>query len=277
MEPLRFYREINSQTHGWEGLTTNQESIMKFTEKDKSILIGLIIGDGWVGMDNNSAVIRINHSEKQKEYCIFKAKLLHSVFGGNTIKVHEGLCKYHSYVNGEKITKVTPRVHIQKKSTSCKWLRDLLYPNGKKKITREVLDYLTPQEIAIWWLDDGHVDFHKSGNGYPCVSLQWSTFCSEEEAKTIRDYFKEVWNIEWNYKVYDKRSPGMFSMSCAKTEGEKFLSIFRDFVRDKVPSMAYKVVDLDHEIRARLKGTRWDSLNLQDDKLQEQEDKEPLG
>jgi hypothetical protein len=41
--------------------------------------------------------------------------------------------------------------------------------------------------------------------------------------------------------------------------------------------MAYKVVDLDHEIRARLEGTRWDSLNLQDDKLQEQEDKEPLG
>ena len=48
----------------------------------------------------------------------------------------------------------------------------------------------------------------------------------------------------------------MFSMSCAKTEGEKFLSIFRDFDREKIPSMAYKVVDLDHEIRARLKGTR---------------------
>ena len=48
----------------------------------------------------------------------------------------------------------------------------------------------------------------------------------------------------------------MFSMSCAKTEGEKFLSIFRDFVIEKIPSMAYKVIDLDHEIRARLKGTR---------------------
>lgn len=250
---------------------------MKFTEKDKSVLIGLSIGDGYVGLENNSAVIRINHSVKQKEYCAFKAKLLHSVFGGNDIKVHNGIGKYHTFINGEKVVKTTPRVWIQKKSISCKWLRELLYPNGKKKITREVLNLLTPQEIALWWLDDGNINFTKSGNGYPCVQLYWSTFCSEEEAKTIHDYFKEVWNITWKYRVYDKRSPGMFSLNCAKTEGEKFLALFRDYVREKIPSMAYKVVDLDHEIRARLKGTRWDSLNLQDDKLQELEDKEPLG
>lgn len=48
----------------------------------------------------------------------------------------------------------------------------------------------------------------------------------------------------------------MFSLNCAKTEGEKFLALFRDYVREKIPSMTYKVVDLDHEIRARLKGTR---------------------
>lgn len=38
---------------------------MKFTEIDKAILIGLIIGDGYI---NENGRIKIQHGEKQKEY-----------------------------------------------------------------------------------------------------------------------------------------------------------------------------------------------------------------
>ena len=59
---------------------------MKLTEKDKSILIGLLLGDGYI---DEKGRIYIEHGEKQKDYCIYKAKLLHSVCGGKDIKVHE--------------------------------------------------------------------------------------------------------------------------------------------------------------------------------------------
>ena len=59
---------------------------MKLTEKDKSILIGLLLGDGYI---DDKGRIEVEHGEKQKDYCIFKAKLLHSVCGGRDIKVHE--------------------------------------------------------------------------------------------------------------------------------------------------------------------------------------------
>lgn len=59
---------------------------MKLTEKDMSILIGLILGDGFI---SEKGRIQIEHGEKQKDYCIYKAKLLHSVCGGKDIKVHE--------------------------------------------------------------------------------------------------------------------------------------------------------------------------------------------
>ena len=59
---------------------------MKLTEKDKSILIGLLLGDGYI---DDKGRICIEHGEKQKDYCIYKAKLLHSVCGGKDIKVHE--------------------------------------------------------------------------------------------------------------------------------------------------------------------------------------------
>ena len=61
---------------------------MKLTEKDKSILIGLLLGDGYI---DDKGRICIEHGEKQKEYCIYKAKLLHSVCGGRDIKVKNNL------------------------------------------------------------------------------------------------------------------------------------------------------------------------------------------
>ena len=226
---------------------------MKFTKKDKSILIGLSIGDGYVGIDNNSTVIKIAHSVKQKEYCIFKAKLLHSVFGGNAIKVHDSLATYSLFVNGDKVKKTASIVWVQKKSIHCKWLRTLLYPEGKKWISNDVLNELDELSIAIWWLDDGNIDIHKSGNGSWCASLRWNTFCSKTEAFTIQKYFEETWNVKWNVVMPDKRSPNKYNLHCGKTEGEKFLTIIRDLVIKKIPSMAYKVINLDHEIRERSK------------------------
>lgn len=75
---------------------------MTFTQKDKAVLIGLIIGDGCLSKENK---LRIVHSLKQKEYCEYKAKLMHSVFGGDSIKVHQALQKYTTRINKEKVHK----------------------------------------------------------------------------------------------------------------------------------------------------------------------------
>ena len=61
---------------------------MKFNEKDKAIIMGLLLGDGYISPNGR---ISIEHSEKQKNYCIFKAKLLHTVCGGKEIKVKESI------------------------------------------------------------------------------------------------------------------------------------------------------------------------------------------
>ena len=76
---------------------------MTFTEKDKAVLIGLIVGDGFLSKDNK---IKIVHSIKQKEYCTYKAKLMHSVFGGDPIKVHKKIQRYSTYINKERVWKL---------------------------------------------------------------------------------------------------------------------------------------------------------------------------
>ena len=245
---------------------------MKITKLDNAILIGLLLGDGHLTADNK---IQVAHSYKQEEYCIFKAKLLHSVVGGNDIKVHRHVVSYNKRIAGEKVKCFTESVWFKKGSKSFQYLQDLMYPNRVKTISKELLSFLNPTSIALWWMDDGNVDIHKSGNGWYCASLCLSTFTTKEQADLIINYFKDTWDVNWHTRVADKRSPGMYCLFCGKKEGQKFLNIIRDYVRKNVPSMAYKVIDLDQECRERNNALRY-SLNTHDDKVCEVEDKEPL-
>ena len=66
---------------------------MNFTNYDIAILLGLLLGDGYI---DPRGQIQIKHCESQKEYCEYKAKLLHSVCGGKDIKIH------HYILDGKK-------------------------------------------------------------------------------------------------------------------------------------------------------------------------------
>jgi hypothetical protein len=138
---------------------------MKFTEIDKAIMIGLIIGDGTLGKDGKFGVI---HSIKQLDYCIFKAKLLHSIVGGRDIKVHESVTKY-KYKEEVRESQIC---RFSKCSKSFIPFRQLLYPDGKKYISNEMLSYLNETSLALWWMDDGNLDCHKSGSGRLCYELR---------------------------------------------------------------------------------------------------------
>jgi hypothetical protein len=107
---------------------------MKFTKKDLSILIGLLLGDGYIDPKGR---IGIEHGEKQKEYCIFKAKLLHSICGGSDIKVKELIRNKTS--NKSKLDKFIT-YGFKKQSKHFIPIRNLLYLNNKKNYTKEVLD-----------------------------------------------------------------------------------------------------------------------------------------
>ena len=122
---------------------------MKLTEKDMSILIGLLLGDGYI---DDKGRIYIEHGEKQKDYCIYKAKLLHSVCGGKDIKVHEYI-RNRSILKDRKQFKESTFItySFKKQSQSFIPIRNILYnkESRKKYITEEILKYISPETIAL--------------------------------------------------------------------------------------------------------------------------------
>ena len=221
---------------------------MKLTEKDMSVLIGLLLGDGYI---DDKGRINIEHCEKQKDYCIFKAKLLHSVCGGKDIKVHEYIRKSSILKNGKQFKNSTFVTYsFKKQSKSFIPIRQMLYGEDRKKhITNELLQHLDICSIALWWMDDGCITkkyTYKDDKRICCgYTLKICTYLSKEQNELIQKYFIDKYNIKWNIVHADGyKDDSQWMLRCGTIEGRKFLNLIRDYILKNVPSMSYKVIDI---------------------------------
>lgn len=221
---------------------------MKLTEKDMSVLIGLLLGDGYI---DDKGRIGIEHSEKQKEYCIFKAKLLHSVCGGKDIKVHEYTRNSSVLKNGKKFKNSTFITYsFKKQSRSFIPIRQMLYGKDRKKhITKDILNLLDITSIALWWMDDGCLTkkyTYKNKEKIHCgYMLRIYTYLSKEENELIQKYFLDKYDIKWNVVLADScKDKSQWMLRCGTIEGRKFLNLIRNYIKENVPTMSYKVIDI---------------------------------
>ena len=197
-------------------------------KNNKGILIGMILGDAHLSQQRDKRYkytqysIRMKHCLRQKEYLEYKADLLLSIFGGKKPNVRE--INNNGYHGCEMI----------KSDKYFKVLRKLIYPNNTKTISRRVLDYLNPQGIAIWYMDDGCLSPQKRNGKIHAYQLIINTYLSYEENQVIVDYFKEVWNINFTI-VKDK---GKSRIRCGTREARKFIEIVKPYI---VLSMEYKI------------------------------------
>ena len=197
-------------------------------KNNKGILIGMIIGDGYLSQRKDKRwnytqnSIQISHCIKQKEYLEHKSELLLSIFGGKKPNVNE----FNN--NGY------PGCRMMKTHKYFRVLYKLLYPNKNKVISRNVLNYLNPQGIALWYMDDGNLVTKRRNGKIHAYELRINTYLSYEENKVITDYFSEVWDINFTI-VKDK---GKTKIRCGTREARKFISIIKPFI---IPCMQYKI------------------------------------
>lgn len=216
---------------------------MKLNDLNKSILIGLLLGDGYI--DPNGR-IQVEHCKEQLEYCIYKAKLLHSVIGGKDIKVAIRERKRTPRKNGKEWKSGDTFItgSFKKQSKSFIPIRELLYPEGRKTITQEVLNLLTPLSIALWWMDDGNLTRRKQKDGSPGpYILRLYTYLSFEENALIRQYFIEKYDVHWNIQTANQEKE-QYYLYCSQEEGKKFITIIKDIIIKNVPQMSYKLFDI---------------------------------
>ena len=200
-------------------------------KKEKSLLMALAIGDGYVSSKKSKKwnytqySICFTHGIKQFEYLQYKANLVNSILGGRQNEVH--LYNNNGYEG----------CYYSKSDKSLRLIRNKLYKNGKKCISRDILDLLDEQGIAIWFMDDGCTSYMKRNGKIHGIVLQISTCLDTvEELQVLIDYFKERWDIKFGIK----KEHGKYSLQCATRETRKFMKIVKSYI-SKIECMKYKI------------------------------------
>lgn len=211
----------------------------KITKESRNLLIGMLLGDGTI---SNNYVFKIAHCEEQKDYLEWKIKQ----FKDNGIR-NNGI---KSYIKTKGFNTGVPVYYTQLNIIPfIKVLRRVVYKSKKIIGNRKLLNRLSAKEIAIWYMDDGHLNIRKDKNGRPMgFYIKISTCEPKEEVQTIIDFFKEQWNINF-YMFHEGKKEDSYSLCCGTKEGLKFIEIVKPYV-SQVPSMIHKITyDLSQRIR----------------------------
>jgi hypothetical protein len=203
-----------------------QKSLSK---EQKRLLIALLLGDGTI---SSNYVFKLSHSVEQREYLEWKVGLLNKLgIKNNGIKEYISTCGYNK---GKGVLYSQISLH-----STIKALRRSVY-TPKKTFTRNLLNWLDAQGLAIWFMDDGFININESEqrNGSIQRSIKISTCVNEETCKMIIEYFKDVWDIE--FRPFIEKSK-LYSISVrTNNDSDKFIKIVKPYI-EQVPSLLYKI------------------------------------
>ena len=202
----------------------------KFNKQSRNLLIGMLLGDGTISSNN---VFKIARSEKQLDYLEWQIKQLNN-FGVR----NNGVKRYTSsfgYNKGQTV--VYTQLNI---IPFVKTLRRIIYKPTKTIANRKILNRLDALGVAMWYMDDGHINIRKDKCGRPMgFYIKISTCIPKDSLQIIIDYFKEVWDISF-YAFHEGKQKDSYSLCCGTKEGIKFINIVKQYV-SQVPSMIHKI------------------------------------
>lgn len=201
------------------------------TNKDsRNLLIAMLLGDGTI---SSNGVYKLSHCVNQTDYLQWKIKLLNNHgIKNNGLKTYTSSCGY----NKNSIVIYTQLNIIP----FIKVLRRVFYKPTKVITNRKLLNRLNALGVAIWYMDDGHINIRKDKNGRQMgFYIKISTCLPKEELQIIIDYFKEVWNVKF-YMFHEGKQKDSYSLCCGTKEGLKFIKIVEPYV-SQVPSMMHKI------------------------------------
>lgn len=196
---------------------------MKLTKRQRSILIGTVLGDAYLQKTGaRNARLRFEHSIKQDAYLNWKVSQFPKLFQGKPSRLnrkHPESHKTYGYIRHQ--SNATPELG--------KWRRRF-YQDGKKVIPSELGKYLKdPLSLAIWYLDDGY--YYDRDR----VSYIYLGRVTLSEANIASDVISANFNL--TSKVLDKKTKG-FALYFSPSETKNLHQLIQGHV---IPEMNYKL------------------------------------
>ena len=193
-------------------------------------LYGMIIGDGHIyndkRSDGNLRFVATN-GEDQIDYLKYKMSLFDN--DGKIIDAgsspYSGKRIYHWFISADG--------NITNK------MRDEIYIDGKKTVTRKVVNRLNDVGLALWYMDDGCLTYRNKEKQNPFIRLNTQAL-SKEENDLLCEFLSSKYRIKCHVcedNTNDGRTYYYIRISASSTED--FLEIVTPYM---CKSMAYKTI-----------------------------------
>ena len=195
--------------------------IHRLSDFQKEIIRGSLLGDGNLSptyhKESMGVRFRLGHGLKQKGYLLWKASLFKNI--SQVIYEDKKSIKFD----------MTPLPELYE-------MRKSMYKDGYKFLSSEFLAALTPLSLAIWYMDDSHLDIRNKkstgdkGRATICVQAIHS-----ESRKLLQNLLKEKYDIQTRLGIVKNKEIMYFD----QINTEKFLQLIKYYVH---PSMGYKLL-----------------------------------
>ncbi len=194
----------------------------KLTSEQKSLIVGSILGDGYIRQLPNraDAFLEINHSIKAKDYVDHKYKILKNICES------EPKTRY----TDESKTKQAYRFYT-KQNPEITLLYKQFYKEGKKVIPKDLK--LDPITLAVWYMDDGSKTQNKLNIANTNIYLNTQQF-SLNEQKFLLHLLRQI-----NIKARLNKDKIYYRVRILKESVPTFMQMIDKHV---TKSMRYKMI-----------------------------------
>lgn len=179
--------------------------------EQRGILAGMLLGVS--RRDGNN--FWIQHSDAQIEYVRFKQQLLEQI-------TRKAVCiSEKTTPKGGRFWRIQP-----KQIPLTRVLIQQLYSGRDRVISRTFLNRLTPQGIAIWFLDCGSKSFKRRNGQIHALEVYLNTRLSRKDNEIVVAYFAQVWGIDWGVS----RDRDRYRLRLGTQAGKAFLAFLAPYV-----------------------------------------------
>ncbi len=195
-----------------------------FTQRQKDIALGSLLGDAYLRPSSarppaTSYSLSFTHGEKQKAYLEWKLSEFENYVV--TKQFYRRVVSFHNNAPTYSFSTIT--------HPYLKELHDLCYPDGVKRVSRELLCQLSALSLAVWYMDDGSRNRNRG-----TVVLCTNCFSYDEHVLMV-DFFANRFNIE--AKIEPRRN-GQFALRINASQRHRFFDLIAPHIPD---CMAYKL------------------------------------
>ncbi len=187
------------------------------------LIRGSLMGDGALSkrvrrspLAHPGARFRMGHGKKQTDYLDWKCSLFSNIPMSRSTDEKENVR-----------ADFTPMVGLAE-------MREQVYVGGKKEFSWEYLKRLTPLSLAIWYMDDGHLDVRDEAQTSARIPICVQAMTPETRQRLV-EYLHDTWDLDVRLTSVRNKAILIFP----KIAAEEFQEIVAPYIH---PSMEYKLL-----------------------------------